>query len=88
MTHPALVIVAVLALAALYVLLPVMVGAFRQLRGHRTLRCPESGEAAEVALDSRHAALTSAFGPPHLRVSDCSLWPERSGCRQACLSGP
>jgi len=85
LTNPILVILAILALAALYVFMPILVGAYRQFRGHRIFNCPESGGPADFDLDGRHAAVTSAFGAPHHRVKNCSLWPERKDCLQTCL---
>jgi hypothetical protein len=85
MSTPLIVIAAVMALAMLYVLTPVAADAFFRYRARRVLRCPETGKEAEVSVDARRAAFTSALGKTLLRVKDCSLWPERKGCRQDCL---
>lgn len=87
MQSPMLVILAVIALGALYVVLPVVSGAYRRYRGVKRPVCPETGEAAEVTLDARHAAVTAAFGQPDLQVTGCSRWPERHGCDQGCAAG-
>ncbi|MBI2212227.1 MAG: hypothetical protein HYU52_01155 [Acidobacteria bacterium] len=59
---------------------------FAELHGKRVLTCPETGEAVGVDLDARRAASTSLFGNrPALRLTDCTRWPERAGCNQACL---
>lgn len=86
MSHPGTVIAAIVVLAALYVLFPVALEAFRRFRGRRTLRCPETQDEALVETDGLHAALTSAVGRPHLRAKSCSLWPGRMNCGQGCLS--
>jgi hypothetical protein len=86
MSNPGLVLVAILALALLYVLIPLMADTLRRFRGPRMLSCPEAGGEAEVGIDASHAALTSAFGTPSLRVRHCSLWPERERCKQDCLT--
>jgi len=86
MNHPWVVLVAILAVGLLYVLMPVAADTFRRFRTPRRLSCPETGGTAEVGIDASHAALTSAFGRPLLRVQRCSLWPERERCRQDCLS--
>jgi hypothetical protein len=86
MSHPGLVLVAILTLALLYVLTPLMADTLRRFRGPRMLSCPEAGGKAEVGIDTSHAALTSAFGTPSLRVKTCSLWPDREGCKQDCLT--
>ncbi len=85
MGNPWILVAAILTLALLYVLAPVVTDAFRRYRSSRLLRCPETGKEAEVGIDASKAALTSAFGPPVLRVKDCSLWPERKDCEQECL---
>lgn len=85
MSQPWIVLAAVIALGALYVLLPVVLGAFASYRRTRCLRCPEADQDAEVGVDAVRAAWTSAFGPPRLKVKACSLWPVRSGCGRACL---
>lgn len=86
MSQPWIVLAAVIALGALYVLLPVVLGAFASYRGARRLRCPETDQTAEVGVDAVRAAWTSAFGSPRLKVKACSLWPARSGCGRACLA--
>jgi hypothetical protein len=88
MNHPWIVLAAVLAVALLYVLIPLVTDTFRRFRSARMLRCPETGGQAEVAIDASRAALTAAVGRPQLRAEDCSLWPERAGCQQACLEEP
>lgn len=86
MSQPWIVLAAVIALGALYVLLPVVLGTCASYRGARRLRCPETDRDAEVGVDAVRAAWTSAFGPPRLRVKACSLWPKRSGCGRSCLA--
>ena len=88
MTHPWIVVAAVIAIAVLYVVLPVVAGAYRRFRRSRALRCPETGTQAEVGIDASRFALTSAIGRPLLSVKNCSLWPEKAGCRQDCLALP
>ncbi len=88
MTHPWIVVIAVLGIAALYVLVPVVADFYRRYRSSRVLRCPETGQQVEVAIDASHVAFTSAFGRPQLRVKRCSHWPERKECAQDCLTLP
>lgn len=76
---------AILALAAVYVLLPIAAGAYRRFRGKRIVTCPETGRPAAVELDAARAAGRSLFGEPDPRVARCSRWPERHDCDQACL---
>jgi hypothetical protein len=86
MSHPWIVVFAVLAVALLYVITPLVADTFRRFRSPRLLRCPETGGKAEVGIDARYAALTSAVGQPLLRVKRCSLWPEKERCKQECLT--
>ncbi len=88
MSDPGLVITAILALAALYVLLPRVTHVLARYRVARVLPCPETGAKAELGIDASRAAFTSAFGRPHLRAKQCSLWPERKGCAEGCLRLP
>ena len=86
MRYPWVVLVAVLAVAFLYVLMPLVADTFRRFRRPRMLSCPENGGPAEVGIDASRAALSSAFSHPLLRVKSCSLWPKRQGCKQHCLT--
>jgi len=86
MSHPWIVVLAVLAAALLYVLMPLVEDTFRRFRSPRQLNCPETGEKVEVRVDAPRAALTSALGRPSLRVRSCSLWPEKEQCNQDCLT--
>ena len=79
---------AIVAIAMVYVLLPVVGGVFVRYRRTRGLTCPETGANAEVGVDAKWAALTAAFRHPVLRVKTCSLWPKRSDCQQNCLDSP
>jgi hypothetical protein len=88
MSHPWIALAGIGALAALYVVFPVVASAFAQFRAPRRLRCPETRTEAEVALDAAHAAWTAAFRAPLVRVKRCSLWPRRGECAQGCLTGP
>jgi hypothetical protein len=54
--------------------------------GGRPVTCPETHQSAVVGIDARHAAATVMDGSPALRLCECSQWPERAQCNQACLS--
>ena len=86
MAAPWITLPAMAALALVYVVAPIMAEAFFRFRGKRTVRCPETGLTAEVAIDARHAALSAVPGPPKVRVAACSLWPDRAGCAQRCAA--
>lgn len=83
--NPGIVLASVAALTII-VMLVVTWGTFDYFRRPRRLRCPETGTDADVTVDARHAALTSAFVRPRLRVVRCSLWPERYACAEGCVS--
>jgi len=88
MSTPWTVIIAVLVVAALYVLIPWMAYVFARYRGTRLVRCPETGIRTAVDIDAAHAAWTAALGEPRLRVRWCRRWPEREGCARGCLRRP
>ena len=79
---------AIVTIAVVYVLLPVVGGVFLRFRAPRDVACPETGTNAKVGVDAKWAAFTAAFRHPVLRVKNCSLWPKRSGCHQSCLDRP
>jgi len=78
------VILALLAVVLGYLLFRGLRHYFK-LRGKRLVTCPETQKPAAVDLDAIHLARDAAFGTPHLRLSECSRWPERKGCGQECL---
>jgi hypothetical protein len=59
---------------------------YERYSGGRPVDCPQNHQPAVVSIDVRHAADTVMDGSPDLRLSDCTRWPERSQCNQACLS--
>ncbi len=85
MTNLLNVVAPIAALGTLYVVIPVATDAYRRFRGAKTVTCPETRAPAEIHLDLNLAATSSAFGPPHLKVTRCSRWPERHYCDQACV---
>lgn len=78
-------IVLLLALAAMYFVVPVVAGTFVRYRGKRVITCPETSKPAAVEVDAAYAALTAAVSHPDLRLKSCSRWPEREDCGQECL---
>jgi len=88
MSDPGIVIASILALAALYVLLPRVAHVLGRYRDTWVLPCPDTGAKAELAIDAPRAAFTSAFGRPHLRAKQCSLRPVGKVCAENCLRLP
>jgi len=58
----------------------------RRIAGARLVTCPETGRPAAVTFDVVHATLTALVdGEAKLRLADCSRWPVRKPCDQACV---
>jgi hypothetical protein len=60
--------------------------AYLRLRGERVVTCPENQARVGVEIDAVGGALTAAVGGSRVRLQDCTRWPDRVGCDQACLS--
>lgn len=84
MTAPLLTFLAIIAVALLYVVLPIVVDTFARYRAKRMVHCPEEGKPARVLIDATLAAMTAVPGPPKLRIDRCSFWPDRADCGQRC----
>jgi hypothetical protein len=81
-------IAGVVAIGALYVLLPVFAEGYRRLRGPRVVRCPETAQPTEVELDAVRAAAGALLGRSTLRVHECERWKGSAAqrdCEQGCL---
>lgn len=85
MESPVSIILAILAIGAVFVLLPVALTAWAEHRQARSVVCPETGRLASIGLDPGRAARGAIFGKEWLSVEDCSLWPEKKGCAEACI---
>lgn len=85
MTHPWLVILAVILVGAVYVVFPVCLRAFLQYRKGKTLNCPVKNDKATLEISASWAALTSAYGNEQLKIINCSLWPGNRNCQGECL---
>jgi|GEM_PF-1515678 len=83
-----LVLAAIVAAAALFVVLPVGAAAFTRFRARWRLPCPADGAEAQIRLDPLAAARGEMLGRPDLSVLRCSSWPERAHCAQDCLRQP
>ena len=88
MTTAWMLVLGIAGIATLYVLGPIVADIFARYRRPRIVRCPKTGTAAEILIDTRHAAATALVGVPELRVAECSRWPEHCACDQACLVSP
>jgi len=59
---------------------------YRRYSGSRLVSCPENQRPGVVKIDARHAAATGIDGCPELRLSECTRWPGRANCDQACMA--
>ena len=78
-------IIVVVGFAAVYFIVPPVVGTYLKYRGKRIVTCPETKESVAIDVDATHATFTAALGKPELRLKDCTRWPEREDCGQECL---
>ena len=60
------------------------VAKYVRMRGTRIIICPETQEPAAVTVDAAHAAMTTIWESPDVRLQTCSRWPEREQCNQGC----
>ena len=76
-----------LAGACLILLLPALWGKqiYNSYRDSRPVNCPETHATVAVRFNALRAAITGLSGKPQLGLADCSRWPERAGCDQACI---
>jgi hypothetical protein len=59
---------------------------YRAFSGARAVTCPETKQTVAVRFDALHAAVTGLQGKSDLRLADCTRWPERAGCDEACMA--
>ena len=59
-------------------------GALMIYRGIRVIQCPETAQPAAVGLRAWRVAASAILRTP-LRIGECSRWPERGDCDQACV---
>jgi hypothetical protein len=86
MSLPMLALAMILVIGAIYVMLPVALGAYVHFSKPIKVICPKTHEAALITLNARRAAFASAIGRTKLDVTGCSRWPQDSGCGRECAS--
>jgi hypothetical protein len=74
----------IVALAVVYVMVPVGLAVFSHFRHPKRLRCPQSGENATVVIDPGRAGLAAVAGGHSLTLRSCSLLDGRFGCGEWC----
>ena len=55
-------------------------------RGRRAVKCPETGETADVEIDYSFVLKSAIHGQEHSRLQACSRWPQEHLCGQECLA--
>jgi hypothetical protein len=74
-------IIAGLAAGRFYVFRPM---ATRRYRYKRIVKCPESGQPAEILVDASPGT-TRKPKKKALSIRNCSLWPSKKGCTEGCV---
>ncbi|MGA8150047.1 MAG: hypothetical protein WB952_03800 [Terriglobales bacterium] len=59
---------------------------FRKFSGKMLVTCPETHQTVAVKVAAARAALAVTAGRERVELSQCTRWPERKDCDQACLS--
>jgi hypothetical protein len=86
MEYPVLVVLGVAFAGLILVVLPVALATYMEMKGKRSVVCPETRRAARIGIDATKAALGAALGVPRFRVRVCSLWPHQGRCARECLN--
>jgi uncharacterized protein DUF1761 len=73
--------------ACIILLMPLLLGYefYQRYRGARVVTCPGTHQQVAVEFDAFHAAVTRLAGEPHLRLAECTRWPEHRDCLEECL---
>jgi hypothetical protein len=81
-------IIALVAVGVAYLIHRLVIGGveLRKLSGKMLVTCPETQKTAAVKVATARAAVAAITGKQHLELNQCSRWPERAGCDQACLA--
>jgi nucleotide-binding universal stress UspA family protein len=85
--NPWIVLLGLLAVALVFVILPVGAIAFAAWRRPVRLPCPRAGTEAQVSVSPLRAAIASVFGRT-AGIERCSLWHAVRVCHEECLALP
>ena len=87
MAPEAYTLIALLVVAAAYLVHRVLVGGheFRKFFGKMLVTCPENHQTVAVKVASGRAALSAMVGKEHVELNQCTRWPEKEDCDQACV---
>jgi hypothetical protein len=81
-------LIALAVLGVAYVVHRLVLGGaeLRKLSGKMLVTCPETHKTVAVKVATAKAAWAEIAGKQHVELSNCTRWPERQDCDQACLS--
>ena len=85
---PWIVMPSLIAIAIVFVVLPIALGTYTAYRGPKTVRCPVDGQPAAIRVERGIAAVSAVAGVRAHCIASCSLWPGRVGCNEECLAAP
>jgi hypothetical protein len=85
MKYILLILLVAIAVAAVFELVRAL-RTYLKFRGKRIVSCPETHQPAAVRVAAGKAAVEATVHSPHLRLSECSRWPEKEACGQECLA--
>lgn len=83
-----LVLPGLVAVAVVFVVVPVAAATYTYYRQAREVECPVDGRPAIIRVDADVAAIAAVTGIETPCVASCSFWPARLGCGQDCLGRP
>jgi len=80
-------LIAVVVIAVAYAVHRLLIGGheFRKFHGRMLVSCPENHQTVAVNVASGRAALAAMIGKEHVELNQCTRWPEKQDCDQACL---
>jgi len=81
----AIIAIAIVLLGLLFVVLPVIFGAYQRLLQQKIVTCPERHCRALVSADPGPPIFGAVMRKPPLRVVSCSLWTRRMECDGKCM---
>jgi nucleotide-binding universal stress UspA family protein len=86
--NPWIVLPWIVALALVFVLVPVGAATFTYWRRPFRLTCPRTGARAQIRVAAAAAARGAMLGLNWTELTRCSLWTTTGGCRAECLALP
>jgi len=81
-------LLAFLVIVGAYLLHRIIVGGreARKVAGKMLVTCPETHQTVAVKVKAGQTALAAMVGKEKVELSQCTRWPERRDCDQACLA--